>query len=65
MSHGKMHGSATNNYIMHWDDDDYYGGDEDWKCCPVCQLPVQQKSLLKHAMERDDVEHAVYAVHQS
>ena len=62
MSHGKMY-EATNDYVMHYDDDDYNKIYPTF--CPVCGDFVARKDLLEHAMKRDDVDHAVYCVHQS
>jgi hypothetical protein len=61
---GKIFTMADNDYIMHYDDDDW-GGNRSPVCCPVCQSVVQRKNLLEHAMAQDDVGHAVYVVHQS
>jgi hypothetical protein len=33
--------------------------------CPVCDAIVLKQELTEHAIREDDVEHAVYAVHES
>lgn len=33
--------------------------------CPVCGVLIDQNRMMYHMFARTDVEHAVYAVHQS